>query len=107
MSEVSLQIGGRSYSVACADGQERQLRELAARLDQVVSAVSANRRLPEGLALVLGSLILCSELSDKIESEKTEAAEREVSGDELSRTLADVEKVSERISAVADAMENP
>lgn len=106
MSEVDLQIGGRKYSVACADGQETQLRELAARLDQTVSAVTANRFLPEGLALVLGSLILCSELTDKIESGKTQAAEQALSDDELNRTFAGVENVAKRISAVADTFEN-
>lgn len=105
MSEVSFQIGGRKYSVSCADGQEKQLRDLAGRLDQVVTAVSASRPLPEGLALVIGSLILCSELSDKIESGKTEAAEQALSSDDLNQTLADMEKVTQRISAVAETME--
>ena len=46
MAEVSIEVGGRRYDVACRDGEEPQLRRLAMLVDQKAeqarSAVGSN-----------------------------------------------------------------
>ena len=65
MAQVRLLVGGRTYDLACRDGEESRLEMLAQMLDskardaeQVVG--SAN----EGRQLLLAGLLLADELSD-------------------------------------------
>lgn len=66
MAEVSIEIGGRRYDVACRDGEEPQLRRLAMLVDQKAeqarSAVGSNANEPR--LLLLAALLLADELND-------------------------------------------
>ena len=42
MSDVTLSIGGRNYTVSCADGQEDHVRHLASVIDGKLSAMGNN-----------------------------------------------------------------
>lgn len=106
MADVQLIIGGIKYSLACGDGQEERLRTLAAQLDEKVSAIKQRRLMPEGLALVMGSLVLASELTEKYESVLIDQRENMITPEVLAQTVQLVEKVSERISGVAESIEN-
>tara|TARA_B100000459_G_scaffold146799_1_gene114015 strand:+ start:1048 stop:1404 length:357 start_codon:yes stop_codon:yes gene_type:complete len=65
MSDVTIQINGRSYQIACEDDQEDHLRRLAefleSRLQDVVSMVG---QVGQDRLLVMASLLIADELSD-------------------------------------------
>lgn len=66
MADVTLSIGGRSYTVSCRDGEEPRLREIGALVD--AKAKSAREALGDGLGearqLLYAALLLADELED-------------------------------------------
>ncbi len=66
MAEVSIQIGGRSYSVHCRDGEEEHLRRIAGLVDaKAQDAERAVGGINETRQLLLAALLLADELNDK------------------------------------------
>lgn len=63
MSNVTLQIGGRAYTVACADGEEDHIRALGALVaDKVQSLGTAGQSEPR--QLLFAALMLADELHE-------------------------------------------
>jgi|SRR5690625_1556776 len=63
MGRVTLAVNGRSYDVACADGQEEQLARLGQDLDGRVSELAARLgQVGEARLLLLAALLLGNEL---------------------------------------------
>lgn len=66
MAELALQVGGRTYSIACRDGEEAHLTALAAIVDRKVhDARSAVGDTSEPRQLLLAALLLADELQDQ------------------------------------------
>ena len=79
MSEVEIGIGGRTYRVGCAPGEEERVQLLAGRIDAEASVLRQQMgSLPEVRTLLMASLMLADKL-DEIEAERdalaAEAAE--------------------------------
>ncbi|WCT74813.1 cell division protein ZapA [Sphingomonas naphthae] len=65
MAQVDLKIAGRTYEIACRDGEETHLTALAAIVDQKASqAGRAVGGVNEARQLLLASLLLADELND-------------------------------------------
>ena len=64
MSEVSLTIGGKSYRVACADGQEQQLSHLATMVDKKFTQMQNNLASSEAQNLLFAAILLADELNE-------------------------------------------
>ena len=65
MAEVTLDIAGRHYDVHCRDGEEAQLRRLAAIIDEKTSiARRASPGLTEVRQLLFTAILLADELND-------------------------------------------
>ncbi|MDP3907181.1 cell division protein ZapA [Novosphingobium sp.] len=63
MTNVTLQIGGRAYTVACDDGEEDHIRMLGATIaDKVQSMGSAGQSEPR--QLLFAALVLADELHE-------------------------------------------
>lgn len=63
MSNVTLQIGGRAYTVACADGEEGHIQALGATIaDKVQSLGTAGQSEPR--QLLFAALMLADELHE-------------------------------------------
>ena len=62
MSNVSLQIGGRSYSVACAAGEEDHVAQLGRLIDDKVQSMGGGHT--EVRQLLFAALILADELHE-------------------------------------------
>lgn len=62
MSNVSLQIGGRSYSVACAAGEEDHVVRLGRLIDEKVQSMGGGHT--EARQLLFAALILADELHE-------------------------------------------
>lgn len=63
MSNVTLTIGGREYTVACADGEEAHISGLGRIIDGKLTGVSGNSR-NEAMNLLFAALLLADENED-------------------------------------------
>lgn len=65
MAEVAVVVAGRSYALACRDGDEARLRELAAeiaaRADRLTATLGA---MSEARLLLMSALMIADELHD-------------------------------------------
>lgn len=65
MAEISVEICGRRYPVACEDGQEGHLAKLAAKLDNYAKSFDPqNSAISEPQLLLMTALMVADELSD-------------------------------------------
>ncbi len=95
MPQVSVQIAGRTYELACGEGEEARVQELAAYVDGKVSEL--RRQLPgtpEFKLLVFASLLLAEE-SREARGVATAAETARVTA------TARVDKMSKKVSGAA------
>ncbi|HEY2661108.1 MAG TPA: cell division protein ZapA [Caulobacteraceae bacterium] len=65
MSQVTIEVNGRPYTVGCEDGQELHLAELSRLFDLQVRQVSQEvGQLGETRLFLMGALLLADELTD-------------------------------------------
>ncbi len=104
MPKVSLQIHGRTYDLACDEGQEDQLKELAGyvnrRMKELQSTVGD---IGELRLLVMTSLLIADELSDCLKREGLELGEEIPSDD--NPIAQNMEWTADRIEAIAARLE--
>lgn len=63
MSEVALQIGGRTYRVACAPGEEDRVARLGATIAEKLASIG-NPAGPDAQNLLFAALLLADEVQD-------------------------------------------
>jgi cell division protein ZapA len=63
VSEVALQIGGRTYRVACAAGEEDRVRKLGATIAEKLASIG-NPTGPDAQNLLFAALLLADEVHD-------------------------------------------
>lgn len=85
MSEVTLHIGGRAYTISCADGEEAQLARLGSLVDDKLRSMQGKRAPNETQNMLFAALLIADELQ-----EARDAAGGDPS--ELGSRLADLEK---------------
>lgn len=61
MSNVTLEIGGRSYTVACGDGQEAHVAMLGRNIDKKLGSLKDFARQSEARTLLFAALLLADE----------------------------------------------
>ena len=102
MPEVSVQIANRNFELACGDGEEARVQELAAYVDEKI--VELRRQLPgtpEVKLLVFAALILADESREARGIAKAaESARASVSALEDLITSR-VDKMSKKVSGAA------
>ena len=64
MSNVSLQIGGRSFTVACAPGEEEHIAGLGRMIDGKLQAMGGSAGQTETRTLLFAALLLADELHE-------------------------------------------
>ena len=79
MPQIDIQIGGRSFEVACQEGEEHYLQSAAAMLDTEAAHLSSQiGRMPEARMLLMAGLMLADKtagLEDKVKESENRAAE--------------------------------
>jgi cell division protein ZapA len=99
MSEVSVSVNGRSFKIACEDGQEARIRRLAQYVGAKVGEFVANvGQVGEARLLLLAALVIADELSDA-----NDALERAGS----STGTSGVQGMSKRIEPIAVRLDTP
>jgi cell division protein ZapA len=65
MAQVTVTINGRGYQIACDEGQEDRLRQLAGYVDKRVGELTAaSGQAGDTRLLVMASLLIADELAD-------------------------------------------
>lgn len=103
MPNVEIQIGGRTYKLSCAAGEEAGLRTAAAMLDKETQTVlEGEKGLTESKLILFGALMLAERLNQAngtLEKEIERLRGAAGSDDEGMAELA------ERLEAIADRLE--
>jgi cell division protein ZapA len=107
MPTVTIALNGRNYDVACDDGEQARVTELAGELRRRMESLTRNSgHLSEGMVFVMTALLLADELDQKKrESTKLRDEGRETS---LKRevALADtIEALAQRVETLAARVE--
>ncbi|MDP3675907.1 MAG: cell division protein ZapA [Novosphingobium sp.] len=97
MSNVSLEIGGRQFSVASADGEEDHVAMLGRRIDDKLRAMGGAAGQSESRMLLFAALLLADEIHEM--TVRGGAPAPEDTGPALT-------KVAEGIDAAARRLEN-
>ncbi|MCL7407999.1 cell division protein ZapA [Marivivens donghaensis] len=82
MPQVEIKIGGRSFEVACQEGEESFLQSAAALLDAEASSFAAQAgRMPESQLLLMSGLLLADKtvaIEDRLREAEDKIAELEL-----------------------------
>lgn len=103
MAQVTLQIDKRSYDVACDDGQEDRLRELAADLDDRIQKIrrASGENVDPRYVLVMAALFLEDELSEA----RAGGGAAKGNGGANEQAAEALESVAARIESIAARLE--
>lgn len=105
MAQIAVTINGRSYPVACNEGEEQRIGELARYVDDKVKSFARDLgQIGEARLLVLAALVLADELADvQVEQAKPRAGNGARPDD--GKIAAGVENLARRIEAIAAKLE--
>ena len=103
MAVVTFKIAGRPYKIACADGQENHILELARFLDTKANALTQNIGfIPEGQLLAMVSILVAEELMhEKKESGRISSNPDSANNDQVTQIIGNL---AIRISELADVL---
>ena len=111
MPKIDISINGRLYAVACDDGQENRVRELAGMVESRVRQLAGPGPVGgvgETQILVLAGLMLADELSETKAAlgaeEKPTSAQPALDPEEEDLLIAAVDHLTDRIGVIADRL---
>jgi len=106
MAQVTVTINGRSYQIACDEGQEDRLRQLAGYVDKRVSELTAaSGQAGDTRLLVMASLLIADELADA-KAALAEARNKEPHAPDAETAVAQgIEALAARIEDIAARLE--
>ena len=104
MAQVDLLVNGQSYRIACEDGQEDRLIDLATMVDEkVAELVNQIGQVGSNRLLVMAALVIADELVDL----KNETGSSQVSDDNVKQedTVLVLREITKRIENIADQVD--
>jgi cell division protein ZapA len=113
MAQVTLNINGKDYGIACDEGQEQRVIDLAHYIDEKVKTmIQSGAAKTENHALVLASLIIADEHFDLLDSATTSNANSGMAdhmsqknqAEDEARIAHSISTLADRIDAVAEKM---
>lgn len=109
MPQVEIMIGGRSFEVACQDGEEPFLISAAEMLDGEAQALSGQiGRMPEGRMLLMAGLMLADKtagLEERLRAAEAEIAMLQARGPATVEVPVVPPEVMDLLAAVAEQAE--
>lgn len=107
MAEVNVTINGRTYGIACDDGQEQRVLDLGKYVDERLKEIAkAGAASNESHLLVLTSLVLADEIFDLLESEGAGAQPQAVNGEDSQKYINAIDHLAERIDRIAGSIQS-
>ena len=104
MAQVDVSVNGQSYRIACEDGQEDRLVDLATMVDEkVLELVNQIGQVGSNRLLVMAALIIADELVD-LKNEAGSSQERADNSNQQDAVLA-LQEITKRIENIADQVE--
>jgi cell division protein ZapA len=110
MPEVNVEIDGKKYRMACEEGQEQHLMELAERFNRTVLQLKGSfGEIGDNRLVVMAGIAVLDELAeaeDRIEALKQDIADLTTAGRELTIEAEELEqKFARRLSEAARKVE--
>lgn len=105
MSNVTISIAGRSYTLACAEGEERHVAALGKEIDSRIADLPQASRRSEPQTLLYAALLLADELHDIRTGETVPVPATAPGEDDLAAIAGPLEKLAERLESIADELE--
>ena len=110
MPEVNVEIDGKKFRMACEEGQEAHLMELAERFNRTVLGLKGSfGEIGDNRLVVMAGIAVLDELAaaeDRIEALKQDIADLTAAGHELSSEAEELEqKFARRLSEAARKVE--
>jgi cell division protein ZapA len=114
VADVTIYINGRSYNIACDNGQEGRVVDLASYIDQRLQQISrAGAAYNDAHLMVLTALVLADEVFELREAEegsprpvRTQAAQQGSNRDEEAVVLKVLEQLTKRIEGMASRVQH-
>jgi cell division protein ZapA len=104
MAQVSVRVNGREYDLACGDGEEAHLRELAQYVDAKINAVRGGGvKLTDAQLLLMAGIVIADELSEATGPDRKLAAKNQSVSEIISRMLEDS---ADRLEAITSKLES-
>ncbi|HEY1430554.1 MAG TPA: cell division protein ZapA [Stellaceae bacterium] len=98
MGQVNVPVNGRSYAIACDDGQEARIRRLGQYVDAKVGEFVARvGQVGEARLLLLAALVIADELSDANDALEREHNRAETVKNGRDETAKPVEAIAARV----------
>ena len=101
MSNVTLTIGGRFYTVACAEGEEAHIEALGRTIDGKLTGMPNLSGQSEARTLLFAALLLADELHEA-RSGNAPAGD----GPDTAQAAEALERLAETLESLADRLEN-
>ena len=104
MAEVNVTINGRTFGIACDDGQEQRVLDLGKYVDERLREISkAGAAHNDAHLLVLTSLVLADEVFDLLETEEKSGngANGSINRDEERKFISVIDTLASRIDGIA------
>ncbi len=114
MAQIEVTINGHAYQVACDDGEEEHLLNLADYVDRKIGELAKTLgQVGEGRLMLMAGLVIADELAetmDKLEAAQQEAQENSNRSNDAGEALADaasktLSSMAQRIENIADGLE--
>lgn len=96
MSNVTLQIAGRRYTIACAEGEESHIEMLGASIDGKLAGMTNMSAQSEPRTLLFAALLLADELHE---------VQKANGGESATNAAEPLENMAERLESIAQRLE--
>lgn len=109
MAQLNLEIGGRSFSVTCQDGEEEHIRKLAEMVSEKARDAGDPAGLTESRMLLFTSLLLADDLHGAQNAATATTTPAETTTPPTfgvdEKTLLALEKLADRAETLANSLE--
>ena len=103
MGAITVNIGGRAYSLACRDGEEPRLIQLASHLSYKADELTESLgQMSEPRLLLMAGILVTDELFDLRAAPRNGAPAGTQIGEALNKLAERVERLAESLEAAAD-----
>ncbi|HJO89078.1 MAG: cell division protein ZapA [Alphaproteobacteria bacterium] len=106
MSQLSITINSQNYTIACDDGQEDRIQDLAMGIDQKVQdLVGEVGQVGDNRLLVMAGLLVADELAEMKESVGDLPSQKDSSPEDDKELAEGIDHLAQRIEAIASRLE--